>query len=505
MNRDYPRHARMHWAVVAVAAVAVYLALAVATLQTARPWCDEAWFANPAFSLLHSGRMATTVLEPTGHYRHPQGIQEYTYWIMPLHILAQVPWYAVFGFGIISLRWLSLCWGLLGLASVYEFVRIVSGKPALASLTVALLAFDFVYVTTASTGRMDMMSAALGMSALAVYVRLRERSPRWALLAAHCLVAAAVFTHPVGGMVGLVALLVASLKDTEQRKWGYLLLAPPPYLAGALAWGVYVSRRPDLFVAQFFANAEGRFADLAHPIRMLKREIVERYLLNYGLAPYSSAAGLSKLAIIAFYAGSVLLLMSSARLRQRVNSPLLMLVPLASLLGLMILDSTRQAYYLVYAVVSLATLAGAFLYSAWLEYPRARPALLIAVALLVAVQFATMASRIRSNPMGRAFQPVVHFLGGNYANQRIYGSAEIGMALGFPSNFVDDPSLGFYTHVEPDAFVVEEVGYEQSFISFQTKLPAVYRHISQLRSSYVRVYDSGRYQVYARLPIPQNR
>ena len=343
-----------------------------------------------------------------------------------------------------------------------------------------------------------MMSAALGMAALAVYVRLRERSPRWALLAAHCLVAAALFTHPVGGMVGLVALLVASLKDTGQRKWGYLLLAPPPYLAGALAWGVYVSRRPDLFVAQFFSNAEGRFADLAHPIRMVKREIVERYLLNYGLAPYSSAAGLSKLAIIAFYAGSVLLLMSSARLRQRVNSPLLILVPLASLLGLMILDSTRQAYYLVYAVVSLATLAGAFLYSAWLEYPRARPALLIAVALLVAVQFATMASRIRSNPMGRAFQPVVAFLGGNYANQRIYGSAEIGMALGFPRNFVDDPSLGFYTHVEPDAFVVEEVGYEQSFISFQTKLPAVYRHISQLRSSYVRVYDSGRYQVYAR-------
>jgi hypothetical protein len=120
------------------------------------------------------------------------------------------------------------------------------------------------------------------------------------------------------------------------------------------------------------------------------------------------------------------------------------------------------------------------------------------VTLLVAVQFATMASRIRSNPMGRAFQPVVAFLGGNYANRRIYGSAEIGMALGFPSNFVDDLSLGFYTHVEPDAFVVEEVGYEQSFVAFQTKLPAVYRHISRLRSSYVRVYDSGRYQVYAR-------
>jgi 4-amino-4-deoxy-L-arabinose transferase-like glycosyltransferase len=496
MNWEFPGDVRIRWAV--VGAVAVYLALAVATLRTARPWCDEAWFANPAFSLLHNGNMGTTVLEPTAHYRHPLGIQQYTYWIMPLHILVQVPWYAVFGFGLLSLRWLSLCWGLLGLAAVFEFVRLVSGKPALAAVTLVLLAVDFVYVTTASTGRMDMMSAALGLAALAVYVRLREHSPRRALLAAHSLVAAAAFTHPVGGMVALCALLVTSLSDRVQRKWSYPLVAFPPYLAGALAWGLYISRRPDYFVAQFFSNAEGRFSDMASPIRMLKREVVERYLLNYGLASYSSPAGLLKLAIIAFYVSSVLLLMCSVRLRRRVGSPLLILVPLTSLLALMILDSTRQAYYLVYAVVSLAMMAGAFLYSAWLEYPRTRPVLVAAVVVLVGVQFAVMASRIRSNPMGRAFLPAVTFLARNYAHQRICGSAEIGMALGFPSNFTDDPSLGFYSHVEPDAFVVEEVGYQQSFIGFQRKLPEVYRYINRLRSDYVQVYDWAGYQVYAR-------
>lgn len=500
MNREFPLDARMRWAVVAavVAIVAVFLILAVATLRTARPWCDEAWFADPAFSLLHSGHMGTAVLEPSSHYRHPTGIQQYTYWIMPLHVLVQVPWYAVFGVSIFSMRGLSVCWGLLGLAAVFEFVRAASGRPVLATITLGLLACDFVYVTTASTGRMDMMSAALGMSALAIYVRLRERTPRGALVAAHCLVAAAAFTHPVGGMVALVAVLVATLRDREQRKWSYLLLAAPPYLAGALAWGLYIARRPDYFAAQFFSNSQGRFTDLASPLRMLKREILERYLLSYGLAPYSTAAGLSKLAILAFYVGCVVLLMSSRRLRLRVDAPLLIWVPLASLVGLMFLDSTRQSYYLVYAVVALTVLSGAFLYSAWLEYPRARPVLITAVALLFAVQFATMGSRIRSNPMGRAFLPAVTFLSQHYAGQRVSGSAEIAMALGFPEHFVDDPSLGYYTHVAPQAFVVEEVGYEQAFLGFQRALPDVYRHIVQLRGSYVRVYDAGGYQVYAR-------
>jgi 4-amino-4-deoxy-L-arabinose transferase-like glycosyltransferase len=144
------------------AAIVVYLTLGIAYLQTARPWCDEAWFANPAFSLLHSGRMATTELEPAGNYRHPWGIQEYTYWIMPLFAIAQVPWYTVFGFGFASLRSFSLCWGLLGLVAIFEFVRVVSGRSALAAICVALLACDFVYISTAATGRMDMLTAALG-------------------------------------------------------------------------------------------------------------------------------------------------------------------------------------------------------------------------------------------------------------------------------------------------------------------------------------------------------
>jgi hypothetical protein len=193
-----------------------------------------------------------------------------------------------------------------------------------------------------------------------------------------------------------------------------------------------------------------------------------------------------------------MVLVSSAKLRHRVNAPVLLWGCFSSLAALMVGDSTRQAYYLVYAVVSLTMLASASLYGAWLEYPRWRPALVAVVFAVLAVQSATILSRIRSNPMGRAFLPVVSFLDGNYSNRRIYGSAELGMALGFPRNYVDDPSLGFYTHSEPDAFVVEDVGYQQSFAAFRTKSPEVYNYIGHLRDSYVCVYDRGNYRVYSR-------
>src|SRR6185295_9082725 len=93
---------------------ALFLFLAFASAYTRRPWCDEAWFADPAFNLLTKGTMGTTVLEPSGHYRHPIGIQQHTYWIMPLHILLQTAWYKMAGFSLGSLRTLSILFGLSG-------------------------------------------------------------------------------------------------------------------------------------------------------------------------------------------------------------------------------------------------------------------------------------------------------------------------------------------------------------------------------------------------------
>jgi hypothetical protein len=46
--------------------VSLYLILALTMALTKRPWCDEAWFATPALSLITMGRLSATNLEPAG-------------------------------------------------------------------------------------------------------------------------------------------------------------------------------------------------------------------------------------------------------------------------------------------------------------------------------------------------------------------------------------------------------------------------------------------------------
>ena len=46
----------------------VYLGLGLTDVFMRAPWCDEAWFGNPAYNLAYKGFMGTTVLEPSGSY-----------------------------------------------------------------------------------------------------------------------------------------------------------------------------------------------------------------------------------------------------------------------------------------------------------------------------------------------------------------------------------------------------------------------------------------------------
>src|SRR5438132_145318 len=90
--------------------IVVYLLLATGSLLTLRPWCDEGWFSSPALNLITKGYMGTSVLDPTASWRSVQlgGIHDYTYWIMPLYPLAQAAWYKLTGFGLYSMRALSV-------------------------------------------------------------------------------------------------------------------------------------------------------------------------------------------------------------------------------------------------------------------------------------------------------------------------------------------------------------------------------------------------------------
>src|SRR5229473_2858367 len=97
----------------AIAIVVVYLILAVASSRTLMPWCDEAWFAGPAYNLITHGYMGTPVLDPTS------------------------AWFLV--------------------------VKKITGDTRIGLLTAAVLATDFTFLWGAGVGRMDMMCEALGL------------------------------------------------------------------------------------------------------------------------------------------------------------------------------------------------------------------------------------------------------------------------------------------------------------------------------------------------------
>ena len=85
-----------------VAAIAIFVVLATALALTKAPWCDEGWFANPAYNLAFHGQMGTNVLEPSGHFlkTYLNGIQERTYIMVPNHIVALAGWFRIFGFSL---------------------------------------------------------------------------------------------------------------------------------------------------------------------------------------------------------------------------------------------------------------------------------------------------------------------------------------------------------------------------------------------------------------------
>src|SRR5260370_6080630 len=190
--------------------VLVFAALAGAGTLVSLPWSDEGWFANPALNLITNGTFGTSVLDPTASFRtnNLTGINQQSYWIVPLDPLAQAVWYKVVGFGLLKLRVLSVLWGLLTLAAWWKIVEILTADRRAATVALGLLSIDFTVVWSSSVGRMDIMAAALGGCGLSAYLVLRE-GPLWrAVLVSQTLIAAAGMSHPmaVGYFVGLLFL-----------------------------------------------------------------------------------------------------------------------------------------------------------------------------------------------------------------------------------------------------------------------------------------------------------
>lgn len=478
--------------VIGLIIIALYLAHSIGRAFTKLPVCDEAWYGQPALNLATGRGMVTTVLETAGTPRH--GLQQHTYWEMPFYLVAQVPWYKVFHFGLLQMRLFSITCGIIFLISWFVFVRVFFQSQVIALVASALLAVDFEIVNVSVTGRSDVMCAALGAAAFASYMVLRRRHFKTALLLGNALVAGSGMTHP-NGLIYLVvlAILVFSF-DRKRLAWIHLLIVGAPYLVGAALWGAYILQAPADFVAQFGGSASHRLGGLTLPWFAVKGEFL-RYRNAYGFRDFTltlrSAKGLVLLAYVAGVAGVLF---------SRKDTPSRLWLKITAVVFVMMVfyESAKQEWYLIHILPFFAALLGVCVVKNWQGRAMARWAMIAGLAMVLLLETSLTVWLIHKDDYSHRFLPAVNFLKAHLGqNSMIMGSSELGFELPF-EQVIDDYRLGFYSHKNPQ-FIVVEPNYQGAFLDFVEAEPQVYQHIQRLlRTEYRIVYDDGYYSIYTR-------
>ena len=82
------------------------------------------------------------------------GLKSRAYWTMPLSYVVQAGWYQLFGFSLAAMRSLSMLFGLLALVAYYVLMKKATDNVTVALLACGLIAVDFAFIRSASSGRM---------------------------------------------------------------------------------------------------------------------------------------------------------------------------------------------------------------------------------------------------------------------------------------------------------------------------------------------------------------
>ncbi|MCI0490562.1 MAG: glycosyltransferase family 39 protein [Blastocatellia bacterium] len=486
-------NSRAFYFTILASAVVLYLALGVGRSLTDSPGCDEGWFASPAFNLATRGHFGTTVLEES-NMRMTTGLHQYTYWVMPLNLLAQAAWYEAFGFSLISMRTVSILWGLVALAALFVMLKTLSGDKKVALLAFLIVAVDFAFIRSASSGRMDMMSAALNFAAFAAYLRLRERNFTMALLVGQSFVVASGLTHP-NGLLGFAGLLFLILYfDRRNLKLRHLFITAVPFIVGGAAYGLYVINDPRLFLTQLSGNSSGRLWGLASPWSALKFEIAERYI-----GSGASGANLLKLSLLLAYVAGIAGALSTREIRRHRGYRALLILAAIYFAYFTFFEGTKLYLYLIHIAPLYAAILAAWVRWVWANARAMRWITAPAVCGLILIHLAGSAYVMRRDSYHKSYLPAVAFL-----NQRsdpqttITGTAELSFGLTRYDSLSDDKYLGYYSGRRPDLIVVDS-RYEEEHEAVRVRQPEIYRHINErLAREYRQVYDHAPYRIYAR-------
>ncbi len=507
MNRSTTSHTHIF---ICLSILVVYLALTIGTALTEIPGTDEGYFANPAFNLVTRSSFATTIMET---FSTPfAGIERHTYWIMPLQPLGLSIWYRLFGFSVFSTRSFSIVWGLVALVSWFIIVRSLFKRVPLGLLVLALLSCDYIFIVCASSGRMDIMSAALGFAGFAAYLSLRERSLAWAIFVSQSLIVMSGLTHPMG-LLPFFGLICLSLYfDRKRIGFKQLAIALSPYAIGGLAWGAYILQDPTSFFNQFFANAimgsdestNSRFVGLLSPFTGLKLELTNRYFANFGFSRRDTSATHIKILFLALYVFGVLGSLFVREIRRLENYKILLLMTSVYFVGLTFIDSQKNYYYLVHIVPFYVTMCALFVSWCWARPSLVGKTLAVLLSAIGLVEIAGLTYRIRRDNYRNSFAPLATILKQKADAESIAANPGVAFGLGFPENVFHDPLFGYYSKKRWDYIVIDPETAE-TLIRCKDRNPETYEHTMQLLANeYTRAYEHRSYTIYSRKPLQES-
>lgn len=433
---------------------AAFMLMALARCVSNLPWVDEGWFFDASYNWLKHGQTGISVIDDRGLAF--EGIKDHEYWQPPVYLVCSTVWLKLFGPSLQSFRVLSLAAGLALLFSWLSILKHFRVPLLFHFFALTLIAFDYAVVRASSDGRMDMLAAAFGFGAVAVYLRWREKHFTWAVFLSQTLLVLGGLTHPLGGLVYLSVLLYFFL---EARDWARvtsvdIILALLPYAVGVTGWSFYILQDPQAFVKVFLHyNVSGRFHGLSHPLLALQDEVVNRYLVPFGLYRSSWIFKLKLLIPIVYLLSAPLVLLIRPVRRQTFLAPFLAMWSIACL-SVFLMDGYRFSTYLVHIFPFYAILLAAFLY--WLAQRSTgiRVSAFAFGAAFILLEAGASLYLFVINPYRDQYQTVVSFaLQHAKPGDRIVGTAELGFGLGF-DRIHDDVALGYYVHQKPDVIIL---------------------------------------------------
>ena len=474
--------------------VFIYLLLAAAQADTARPWFDEAIHAIPAIDLNTRGVMGYPIGN-TCAFLGARGLHNRMYQTMPLSHIGPAIWYKLVGFGILRMRWYSILWGLVALASWGWIVRLLMDSWTPALLAMLAVATDRVFTVGAASARPDMMSAGLAGLGLLSYLAFRERRMGTAVVASQSFFAASLFTHPVGALPIFVLLFLVVRLDVRRLRWSYLPLAAAPYLVAFGLWGWYISQDFANFRLQFLGwNAVGRQEGMTRPLVSLYHEFTQRY---GGFYLPSYATGIRRITgvIPLIFAWAVLGLLFR---RQRGRLFGFMAVLLFLVFSLM--EPKKYEFYLLPMAILLCCSTGVWLWQEWTAGKARRWMAMAGFASLLVLQVGWTAYACRQNPYHNSYLRVIAYLNRNAKpDSLIIGESELALDRGVYSNFIDDSGLGYCSGKRAEFIVSSFNGYAEMFKTFAAKDAGLYRYVRQtLAEDYRKVYQDRIYTIYQR-------